>query len=86
MENFDDFENKSYESARKIKYKTIDHVKFVWNLITVVIKVTCIVIAEGFSNFLQLFKSQKPKEISGQLALVTGLLVILFSESFLSRT
>jgi hypothetical protein len=73
MENFDDFENKSYERARKIEYNFSDHLRFIWNLVVVVFNVTCVVISEGFLNFVRLFKPQKLKDISGQIALVTGL-------------
>lgn len=75
MENFDDFENKSYEKARKIKYKASDNLYFIWNLIVVVVQVTGVVLAEGFVNFINLFKFKKPKDISGQIALVTGVIM-----------
>lgn len=73
MENFDDFENKSYEKAREINYKFRDHVKFTWNFIGIFFSVFFLLISETFMNFLSLFRFQKPKDISGQVALVTGL-------------
>jgi hypothetical protein len=73
MDKFDNSKNQSYEKARKIEYKAVDHVKFIWNMVLIVVKVIGVLIVEAFFNFLHLFKDIKPKDISGQLALVTGL-------------
>lgn len=72
MENFDDFENKSYERARQVKYKITDHLHFILNFIVITVRVTAVLVQEIFINLFKLFKPDKPKDISGQLALVTG--------------
>ena len=69
MENFDDFENKSYEKASVVEYSMADNLKFLANLIVTIVKVSSVVVVGFFEN---LFISKKPKSISGQLALVTG--------------
>jgi hypothetical protein len=72
MENFDDYENKSYVQARRVKYELSDHLKFLKNFITIVFQVLAVLIPETFVNFLKLFQASKPKDISGQVVLVTG--------------
>lgn len=72
MENFDDFENKSYVKARKINYKLSDHLSFALNSLLDLCKIIAILVPELIENFIKLFQSAKPKNISGQLALVTG--------------
>ena len=73
MENFEDFENKSYVRARRVKYNFSDHAIFMMNFAKIVVQITALVITEIFLNLIKLFQSEKPKNISGQLALVTGL-------------
>lgn len=72
MENFDDYENKSYVQARRVKYELSDHLRFIKNFVIVVFQVLAVCIPETFFNFLKLFQASKPKDISGQVVLVTG--------------
>lgn len=69
MENFDDFENKSYEKASVVKYTAAEYFKFIVRGIVIVFQVLSLAVVAIFEN---LFRSKKPKNISGQLALVTG--------------
>ena len=69
MENFDDFENKSYEKASVVKYTASEYFKFFVRHIVLVFKVSSITIVAIFENFCT---ARKPKSITGQLALVTG--------------
>lgn len=73
MENFDDFENKSYVKATRVNYKWKDYITFGVNFLTFVAQVVAVVVQEAFVNFIKIFRPDKPKSISGQLALVTGL-------------
>lgn len=77
MENFDDFENKSYEKARIVKYQIHDFIKFIVIGLMILIKIAVILILDLLKCFIELFISPKPKNISGQLALVTGSSFIL---------
>lgn len=72
MENFDDFENKSYVAAERVHYSFVDHLGFLWNLLLLFFQGTAIFCQETLINFVKLFNPDKPKDISGQLALVTG--------------
>lgn len=72
MENFDDFENKSYEKARVINYSVGDYIKFIFNFMMLIVKMTAVLIPEIAENIIKLFSPSKPKNISGQLSLVTG--------------
>lgn len=72
MDNFDDFEHKSYKKAARLEYTLKDHLTFLKNFLSFVIKVTIVLWQEIFVNFLKLFNPDKPKNIAGQLALVTG--------------
>lgn len=72
MENFDDYENKSYAEARRVKYTLSDYLRFLLNTIVIGINIFCVLIVDVLINFFKLFKSVKPKNVSGQLALVTG--------------
>jgi all-trans-retinol dehydrogenase (NAD+) len=72
MENFDDFENKSYSKAPTVEYSAKDHFTFFWNMVITILNVTVIMVQEAYENLTSLIKGRKPKDISGQLALVTG--------------
>ncbi|CRK91790.1 CLUMA_CG005421, isoform A [Clunio marinus] len=72
MENFEDFENKSYVPAREVRYTLTDHLVFIKNFLIVVLKVALKLVTEIAEIVIELFKPKKPKNISGQLALITG--------------
>lgn len=72
MENFDDFEHKSYRKAARLDYTVKDHLNFLINFLSFLIKLNVVLWQEIFVNFLKLFNPDKPKNIAGQLALVTG--------------
>jgi hypothetical protein len=72
MNNFDNFENSSYESAKKLDYKFNDYVNFIRNGVIVYFQILSVFCQEMFLKLLKLFSSAKPKSISGQIALVTG--------------
>lgn len=72
MENFDDYENKSYAEARRLKYRLRDYLGFLLNTIVIVMNILGVLIVDLLINLFKLFKPAKPKDVSGQLALVTG--------------
>lgn len=72
MENFDDFENKSYVKARRVKYELNDWLQFYFNGLSLLVQVTFMLIFDLFKCVFELFSPAKPKDISGQLALITG--------------
>lgn len=72
MENFEDYENKSYEEARRVTYSFSDHLQYFLNFIGMFIKISIIAFVELFENLVKWLQSSKPKNISGQIALVTG--------------
>ena len=72
MDNFDDFENKSYVKAGKVDYKFSDNLKFLLKATKTIIQIYLVLIFDIFVKLLNVFSPAKPKNISGQLALVTG--------------
>lgn len=81
MDNFDDFENKSYVAAEKVNYSTTDYLVFLWNFSILTVQAILILLFDTFIGFIKLFHPDKPKDISGQLALVTGLQMKCWIES-----
>jgi hypothetical protein len=73
MHNFDDFENKDYEAAKTIDYSIIDYAKFFITYVWIYIQVTAVLLLEIPLSIKDLIFPDKPKDISGQIALVTGL-------------
>lgn len=69
MENFDDFEKKSYQSGGRDKYNFMDHLKYHLRMTIITFKILFLSIQERFQN---LINPSKMKDIRGQLALVTG--------------
>lgn len=74
MENFDDFENKSYQAAPQPQYTASQQITFAVTMIKAWAQVTLLLIVEIFTGIFKLFTPKKPKDIKGQLALVTGAL------------
>lgn len=72
MENFDDFENKSYVRANRVNYRLADLLRFALNFLSILVRIAGIVAYELLEKLVNLFKNLPPKDISGQLALVTG--------------
>lgn len=72
MDNFSDFENKSYAKAEKLDYKINDHIQFFLKTTGKLIKIYLFLIYELFTRLFKVFSPAKPKNIAGQLALVTG--------------
>lgn len=81
MENFEDYENKSYEEARRVTYSFSDHLQYFLNFIGMFIKISIIAFVELFENLVKWLQSSKPKNISGQIALVTGWWRSIFSRA-----
>jgi hypothetical protein len=73
MDNSKDFEIKNYEKARHVEYSVFDNLRFLFNLLWIVIRMTAVLIFEVFLQLKELVLPKKPKDISGQIALVTGL-------------
>jgi hypothetical protein len=69
MENFDDYGKKSYQAADRDKYKRSDFVVFYIRLFMMSFRVRFMAMKE---EIVRLFSPQRLKDISGQLALVTG--------------
>jgi hypothetical protein len=72
MNNFDDYENKSYQKADDLKIPTSERLAIIFNLIVTIIKVLAVTISETVKSFIKLFLPPQLKDISGQLALITG--------------
>jgi hypothetical protein len=68
MDNFDDFEKKSYREYKK-QYGLADHAAYFYSMLKFSLTAVLILIKEVFSN---LFNPPPRKNLSGQLALVTG--------------
>lgn len=69
MENFDDFEKKSYKEGVEIKYGFSDYFKYFFRMFLFTAQIACVMAQEIFQN---IFYGSKVKNIHGQLALVTG--------------
>lgn len=72
MDNFDDFKNKSYVGAQRLQYKFSDNLQFFCKCIVALLKFISVIVVSLCINILKLFVRIKPKDVSGQLALVTG--------------
>lgn len=70
MNNFEDFEKKSYQEATKKKYRFKDHASYLYSMLKFFLATFVILIKEIFENT---FKNTRPKDLSGQLALITGI-------------
>lgn len=79
MENFDDFENKIYRPALVLNYTFKDHVVFAWRTVSFGICVWFVASWDIFCEVLKLFWPTKLKKVSGQLALVTGMYILIAS-------
>ena len=69
MENFDDFENKSYKEGVKVKYGFSDYFKHFSRMFIFTLQIAFVMAQEIFQK---LIFGTKEKNIHGQLALVTG--------------
>jgi hypothetical protein len=72
MDNFDDFEKKEYEKARRVDYSALDLTRFLINFLWIYTQVTIALLFEVLLQIKELFSPKKPKDITGQTALVTG--------------
>lgn len=72
MENFDDYENESYQPATEIKYSIADHLRFIFNLVTTYVTVTVYLAIDLMWGIVSMVTGGSKKNIAGQLALVTG--------------
>lgn len=70
MENFEDFENKPYRQAEEAKYSLSDRLGFTLQNLCSILQICLVAIYEICKSVLL---SKQPKDVSGQLALVTGL-------------
>lgn len=61
-----------YESAKIVKYNFQDLLRFATNLIAVCFKILTVAIPEVFKEIKMFFIAPEPKDITGQLAIVTG--------------
>lgn len=73
MDNFDDFENKKYVKAKIVTYSAADQFGFLWNFLIIVLQVTLFFFWEVLISAKEVVLPNKPKNIAGQVALVTGL-------------
>jgi hypothetical protein len=69
MENFDDFEKKSYQEGVEIKYGFSDYFSYFAKMFLFFLKIASVMAQEIFQK---IFFGTKVKNIHGQLALVTG--------------
>ncbi|XP_070509197.1 estradiol 17-beta-dehydrogenase 11-like [Chironomus tepperi] len=69
MENFDDFEKKSYQGGVEIQYGFSDYFAYFSRMFIFFIKIASVMAKEIFE---MIFYKTKVKSIHGQLALVTG--------------
>lgn len=74
MDNFDDFENKTYKEAKKIRYGFQDHATYLLRMFYFGLQIFALMLKEIFVNIF--FKKEK-KNLAGQLALITGDFFIL---------
>lgn len=72
MSSFDEIENNAYRPAAPLHYTLLDRLKLSGNFL---VSLSCIIAVLGFDLLVtlsKLFWCPKLKNISGQLALVTG--------------
>lgn len=69
MENFDDFENKSYKESKKVEYGFADYAAYLLKMFFFGIQILGLTLKEYFIN---IFFPQNKKDFTGQLALITG--------------
>jgi hypothetical protein len=69
MENFDDFEKKSYQGGVEKSYGFMDYLKYFSRMFLFFLQIAFVMAQEIFQN---IFNETKVKNIHGQLALVTG--------------
>ena len=81
MENFDDFEKKSYQEGGEIKYGFADYFSYFSRMFVFFVKINFVMAQEIFEK---IFYGTKVKNIHRQLALVTGECFLLFL-SFYSK-
>lgn len=72
MENFKDFENKSYVEAKQVEYNIRDYIQFLLKFTTKLLQIYLVLLSDIFVQIFKVFSPPRPKNISGQLALVTG--------------
>lgn len=72
MENFDDYENESYQPATEIKYSIADHLRFILNLVTTYVTVMIYLVLDVVLGIVNMVTGGSKKSIAGQVALVTG--------------
>lgn len=77
MDNFDDFENKSYVKATRVDYKFSDYFSFFLKTSKIYMQINFMLFLEIFHQIFKVFAPDKPKNITGQLALVTGTMKIM---------
>lgn len=69
MQDFDDFEKKNYQQAVVDQYTFLDHFKYHFRMALFTLRILLVMAQELFQN---IFNPPPPKNIHGQLALVTG--------------
>ena len=79
MENFDDFEKKSYKEGVEIKYGFYDYFKYHFRMFLFTVQIVFVMAQEIFQN---IFNGMKVKNLNGQLALVTGECCLIISLLF----
>lgn len=71
MRNFEDYKLE-YQPADEVQYTFEDYLRYTKNFVFSVIKIVILIIPELFKGIQRIFNPKKPKNITGQLALVTG--------------
>lgn len=72
MLNLESYEHESYEYAKTITYNWIDYLKFSWINLLILIKIFMKLFYDSLVNLTKIFEEKKLKNISNQVALVTG--------------
>jgi all-trans-retinol dehydrogenase (NAD+) len=72
MEFKKSFESEEYRSANKSNYTWRDHLGFIWGIIRLNLMVWLLMIPETLKGIKNFILPPKPKDISGQVAIVTG--------------
>lgn len=71
MRNLEDYKLE-YQPADEVHYTFEDYLRFTKNFVFSVIRIVIIIIPELIKGIQRIFIPKKPKNITGQLALVTG--------------
>lgn len=72
MEKIEAYENEKYTRAKPLKNTVSYQLSMFFKVYLITLKILCVLILELCENFIKIFFGSKDKDISGQVALVTG--------------